>query len=112
APRGRRDPVQSRAQAFQLRQARAELAALQRLELSDRDLTGRVADASGYYGLIQPPDGKGYTARVGTLMGTNNGTIKSIAGQRIVVAEPTIDITGKMTSRDIEILQRPKEGAE
>ena len=100
------------AKLLKLSQARAELPPLQRLELSDVKLIGIVSDASGYYGLIQTPDGKGYTVRVGTLMGTNNGTIKSIAEQRIVVAEPTIDITGKMTSRDIEILQRPKEGAE
>jgi type IV pilus assembly protein PilP len=111
-PQGRRDPFQSMAKLLKLSQSRAELPPLQRLELSDVKLIGIVSDASGYYGLIQTPDGKGYTVRVGTLMGTNNGTIKSIAEQRIVVAEPTIDITGKMTSRDIEILQRPKEGAE
>jgi len=111
-PQGRRDPFQSMAKLLKLSQSRAELPPLQRLELSDVKLIGIVSDASGYYGLIQTPDGKGYTVRVCTLMGTNNGTIKSIAEQRIVVAEPTIDITGKMTSRDIEILQRPKEGAE
>jgi|GEM_PF-796306 len=111
-PQGRRDPFQSMAKLLKLSQSRAELPPLQRLELSDVKLIGIVSDASGYYGLIQTPDGKGYTVRVGTLMGTNNGTIKLIAEQRIVVAEPTIDITGKMTSRDIEILQRPKEGAE
>ena len=111
-PQGRRDPFQSMAKLLKLSQSRAELPPLQRLELSDVKLIGIVSDASGYYGLIQTPDGKGYTVRVGTLMGTNNGSIKSIAEQRIVVAEPTIDITGKMTSRDIEILQRPKEGAE
>jgi type IV pilus assembly protein PilP len=111
-PQGRRDPFQSMAKLLKLSQSRAELPPLQRLELSDVKLIGIVSDASGYYGLIQTPDGKGYTVRVGTPMGTNNGTIKSIAEQRIVVAEPTIDITGKMTSRDVEILQRPKEGAE
>lgn len=111
-PQSRRDPFQSMAKLLKLSQSRAELPPLQRLELSDVKLIGIVSDASGYYGLIQTPDGKGYTVRVGTLMGTNNGTIKSIAEQRIVVAEPTIDITGKMTSRDTEILQRPKEGAE
>ena len=45
-------------------------------------------------------------------MGPNNGTIRLISEQRVVVAEPTIDTYGKMTSRDIEILQRPKEGTE
>src|SRR5207244_1774351 len=84
-----RDPFQSMAKLLKLSQSRAELPPLQRLELSDAKLIGIVSDASGYYGLIQTPDGKGYTVRVGTLMGTNNGTIKSIAEQRNVVAEPT-----------------------
>jgi type IV pilus assembly protein PilP len=111
-PQSRRDPFQSMVKLLKLSQTRAELPPLQRLELSDVKLIGIVSDASGYYGLIQTPDGKGYTVRVGTPMGTNNGTIKTISEQRIVVAEPAIDTTGKMTSRDIEILQRPKEGAE
>jgi type IV pilus assembly protein PilP len=111
-PKSRRDPFQSMVKLLKQSQTRGELPPLQRLELSDVKLIGIVSDASGYYGLIQTPDGKGYTVRVGTPMGTNNGTIKTISEQRIVVAEPAIDTTGKMTSRDIEILQRPKEGAE
>jgi type IV pilus assembly protein PilP len=111
-PKSRRDPFQSMVKLLKLSQTKAELPPLQRLELSDVKLVGIVSDASGYYGLIQTPDGKGYTVRVGTPMGTNNGTIRTISEQRIVVAEPAIDTTGKMTSRDVEILQRPKEGAE
>jgi type IV pilus assembly protein PilP len=111
-PQSRRDPFQSMVKLLKLNQAKGELPPLQRLELSDVKLIGIVSDASGYYGLIQTPDGKGYTVRVGTLMGTNNGTIKTISEQRIVVAEPIIGITGKMTTRDIEILHRPKEGTE
>ena len=111
-PKGRRDPFQSMVKLLKLSQSRGELPPLQRLELSDVKLIGIVSDASGYYGLIQTPDGKGYTVRVGTPMGTNNGTIKLISEQRVVVAEPAIDQTGKMTTRDIEILQRPKEGTE
>ena len=30
----------------------------------------------------------------------------------LIVAEPTLDVSGKMTTREIEILQRPKEGTE
>jgi type IV pilus assembly protein PilP len=110
--KGRRDPFQSMVKLLKMSQSRGELPPLQRLELSDVKLMGIVSDASGYYGLIQTPDGKGYTVRVGTPMGTNNGTIKLISEQRVVVAEPAIDSSGKMTTRDIEILQRPKEGTE
>jgi type IV pilus assembly protein PilP len=110
--KSRRDPFQSMVKLLKLSQTRGELPPLQRLELTDVKLIGIVSDASGYYGLIQTPDGKGYTVRVGTPMGLNNGTIRLISEQRVVVAEPTIDTHGKMTSRDIEILQRPKEGTE
>jgi type IV pilus assembly protein PilP len=111
-PKSRRDPFQSMVKLLKQSQSRGELPPLQRLELSDVKLIGIVSDASGYYGLIQTPDGKGYTVRVGTPMGLNNGTIKLISEQRVVVVEPAIDTTGKMTTRDIEILQRPKEGTE
>ena len=110
--KSRRDPFQSMVKLLKLSQTRGELPPLQRLELTDVKLIGIVSDASGYYGLIQTPDGKGYTVRVGTPMGMNNGTIRLISEQRVVVAEPTIDAHGKMASRDIEILQRPKEGTE
>jgi Tfp pilus assembly protein PilP len=110
--KSRRDPFQSMVKLLKLSQTKGELPPLQRLELSDVKLIGIVSDASGYYGLIQTPDGKGYTVRVGTPMGTNNGTIRLISEQRVVVAEPTIDTHGKVASRDIEILQRPKEGTE
>jgi type IV pilus assembly protein PilP len=110
--KSRRDPFQSMVKLLKASQTRAELPPLQRLELSDVKLIGIVSDASGYYGLIQTPDGKGYTVRVGTSMGTNNGTIRLISEQRVVVAEPTIDTHGKMTTRDVEIMQRPKEGTE
>jgi type IV pilus assembly protein PilP len=111
-PKSRRDPFQSMAKLLKASQNRAELPPLQRVELSDVKLIGIISDHSGYYGLIQTPDGKGYTVRVGTLMGTNNGTIKNISEQKIIVAEPTLDVMGKMTTREIEILQRPKEGTE
>jgi Tfp pilus assembly protein PilP len=111
-PKSRRDPFLSMAKLLKASQSRGELPPLQRVELSDVKLIGVVSDHSGYYGLIQTPDGKGYTVRVGTLMGTNNGTIKNIVEQKIIVAEPTLDVAGKMTTREIEILQRPKEGTE
>jgi type IV pilus assembly protein PilP len=111
-PRGRREPFQSMAKLLKANQNKGELPPLQRVELSDVKLIGIVSDTAGYYGLIQTPDGKGYTVRPGTLVGTNNGTIKSISEQRMVVSEPTLDIRGQTTTREIEILQRPKEGAE
>jgi len=72
-------------------------------------LVGIISGGYGYYALIQTPDGKGYTVRDGTLMGTNNGVIKSITEKRIIISEPSIDVNGKKTTREVELLQRLKE---
>lgn len=111
-PRGRRDPFLSIIKLLKDDKARADLPPLQRIEISDMKLMGIVWAGNEYYGLLQTPDGKGYTVREGMLVGTNNGVVKSISEKRIVVSEPTLDFSGKKTTREIEILQRPKEGVE
>ena len=72
-------------------------------------LLGIIWGGYGYYGLVQTPDGKGYTVKEGTLLGTNSGVITTISDKQLVVSEPTIDITGKKATREIEILLRSKE---
>ena len=109
-PKGRRDPFRSMAHLIKLARASAELPPLQRFALSDLKLLGIVWGGYGYHGLIQTPDGKGYTVKQGTRMGTNHGTITSITAHRIVVSEPAIDFTGQKTAREVEILLRPTEG--
>ena len=109
-PKGRRDPFQSMVQLLMRMRERSELPPLQRVELSDLKLLGIIWGGYGYYGLIQTPDGKGYTVKEGTLLGTNSGIIKSITEKQLIVSEPTIDMSGKTTTREIEILLRSKEG--
>lgn len=82
---------------------------LQRVQISDLKLLGIMWGGYGYYGLVQTPDGKGYTVKEGMLMGTNNGVITAITDKAIIVSEPSIDISGNKSTKDLEILLRPKE---
>jgi len=108
-PKSRRDPFLSLAKMIKVDKGRSELPPLQRIQISDVKLLGIIWGGYGYYGLVQTPDGKGYTVTEGMLMGTNNGVITSISSTAIIVSEPSVDITGKKTTKDIEILLRPKE---
>ena len=109
-PKSRRDPFQSMVQLIKIAKAQSELPPLQRIEINDLKLLGIIWGGYGYFGLVQTPDGKGYTVKEGMLVGPNNGVIKSVSENRIIVAEPTIDINGKKTRKEIEIPLRTKEG--
>lgn len=108
-PKSRRDPFQSMVQKLKTAQRLSELPPLQRVEISDMKLLGIIWGGYGYYGLIQTPDGKGYTVKEGMLLGAHNGVIKSISDKRVLVSEPITEVTGKTSTREIEILLRTKE---
>jgi type IV pilus assembly protein PilP len=82
---------------------------LQRVQLSDLKLMGIIWGGYGYYGLVRTPDGKGYTVKEGMLMGTNNGVISAITDKAVTVSEPSIDIAGNKSTKEVVILLRPKE---
>ena len=107
-PKSRRDPFHALTKAIK-KEMILDVPPLQRYQLSDVKILGIVWGGYGYYGLIQTPDGKGYTVKEGMLMGTNNGVIKAITDKAIIVSEPTIDFTGKKIEKEVELLLRPKE---
>ena len=108
-PKSRRDPFQSLTRLVKIDKTLAERPPLQRVPLSDLKLLGIMWGGYGYYGLVRTPDGKGYTVKEGTLMGTNNGVISTITDKTVIVSEPSIDITGNKSTKDVVILLRPKE---
>ena len=108
-PKSRRDPFQSLTRLVKIDKTRMEMPPLQRAQISDLKLLGIIWGGYGYYGLIRTPDGKGYTVKEGMLMGTNNGIISSITDKAVTVSEPSIDIAGNKSTKDVVILLRPKE---
>jgi len=108
-PKSRRDPFQSLTSLVKVDRTRMELPPLQRVQLSDVKLLGIIWGGYGYYGLVRTPDGKGYTVKEGMLMGTNKGVISAITNTAVTVSEPSIDMAGNKSTKDIVILLRPKE---
>ncbi len=111
-PKSRRDPFQSLTKIIKTASLQSQMPPLQRVQISDMKLLGIMWGGYGYYGLIQTPDGKGYTVKDGMLLGTNNGVIKTITDKAIIVSEPTIDIAGRKSTKEVELLLRPREVTE
>jgi type IV pilus assembly protein PilP len=111
-PKSRRDPFQSLTKMIKTASLQSQMPPLQRVQISDMKLLGIMWGGYGYFGLIQTPDGKGYTVKEGMLLGTNNGVIKTISDKAIIVSEPTIDIAGRKSTKEVEILLRPREVTE
>jgi len=108
-PKSRRDPFQSLTKTIKSASLQSQMPPLQRVQISDMKLLGILWGGYGFFGLIQTPDGKGYTVKEGVLLGTNNGVIKTITDKAIIVSEPTIDIAGRKSTKEVEILLRPRE---
>jgi len=111
-PKSRREPFQSLTKVIKSASLQSQMPPLQRVQISDMKLLGIMWGGYGYYGLIQTPDGKGYTVKEGMLLGTNNGVIRTITDKAIFVSEPTIDLAGRKSTKEVELLLRPREVTE
>ena len=98
-PEGRRDPFSSILQIGQRKRGNL-LPPLQRVELSQIQLIGIVWGGFGYSAMVQSSDGKGYTVKAGTLVGSNKGFVKEINPKNLVVQETFTDIFGDKKTRD------------
>ena len=85
---------------------------LQRVELSQLQLIGVVWGNFGYNGMLQSSDGKGYTVRAGTIVGQNQGVVKEITPQNLIVQETFTDIFGEKKTRDFVFQLHPQEDFE
>jgi len=111
-PAGRRDPFQS---IITVEKAKGigGLLPLQRLELSELKLIAIVWGGFGRYAMVQTPDGKGYTLKIGTAVGPNDGSVKKITEKDVIIQENYTDIFGERKLREVVLEIHPqKEGAE
>lgn len=65
---------------------------LQKFDVSALKLTAVFWGEMGSYAIIDAPDGKGYTIKLGTFLGKNSGVVTAILQDMIVVDEQYIDI--------------------
>ncbi len=112
-PEGRRDPFRSILVASQTGKSLESLPPLLRTEVGELRLIGIVWGGFGYSAMVQTPDGKGYTIRVGTPVGPNHGTVRKISERYLTVEEKYTDIFGENKVREVKLDLHPqKEGSE
>jgi len=111
-PGGRRDPFRSIITIEKIKGIRG-LLPLQRVEINELKLIAIVWGGFGYHAMVQTSDGKGYTLNVGTAVGPNDGSVKKITEQNVMIEENYTDIFGERKLRQVVLELHPqKEGAE
>jgi Tfp pilus assembly protein PilP len=86
-----------------VRQRRENLSPLERYEIGQLKLVGIVWDIKNPTALVENTSGLGYTLRVGTPIGVNDGKVKAIRRNEIVVEEFPIGADGARKVRDVVI---------
>jgi type IV pilus assembly protein PilP len=73
---------------------RENLSPLERLDLAQIKVVGIIWDIKEPRAMVEDSAGLGYIVKVGTPIGSNEGTVKAIHRNQIVVEEFTDDIYG------------------
>lgn len=111
-PSGRRDPFKPYGIEAPNMTGNLDLPPLQRIGLTELNLIAIVWGGFGYSAMVQTPDGKGYTVRLGTKIGPNNGTVSAITENAVVVQERFTDVYGNKQVREYVKRLHTKEGSE
>lgn len=107
-PTGKRDPFRSAILGESLR-GKETLPPLQRREISELKLIGIIWNSAGYNAMLETPDGKGYTIKVGTIVGPKKGIVKKVTKRTVLIEEKYMDIIGEMKTREITMELPSKE---
>jgi Tfp pilus assembly protein PilP len=67
-------------------------------ELSTLTFAGVIWDEKATIGLIETPDKKGHTIRIGSFVGPNFGVVQSIDEERVVVLEQLRSFDGSIVT--------------
>ena len=112
-PDGRRDPFLAIVQdANKAVEVNLSVPPLQRVNLSEVTLIGVVWGGFGYIAMVQTPDGRGYTVREGTRIGSSDGLVSSITAEGLTIKEPFSDIFGRKEMREQIIPLHPRVNVE
>jgi Tfp pilus assembly protein PilP len=84
--------------------SRENLSPLERLDLSQLKVVGIVWDIKEPRAMVEDTAGLGYVVKVGTPIGGNDGVVKAIHRNQVVVEETTADIYGVRRKRDVSML--------
>ena len=101
---GRRDPFQPfglRAKAQ--RRPRESLSPLERYELGQLKLVGVVSDAKEPRAMVEDSAGLGYIVKVGMSIGPDEGKVRAIKSNEVVIEENYIDFYGAKKVRQVSM---------
>jgi Tfp pilus assembly protein PilP len=82
---------------------------LERHALQDFRLVAVVKGRRGSYAMVTTTDGKGYTLRVGTRIGTDGGRVRKISKDSVVVEVVRPDDFGELKKSETILALRPEE---
>lgn len=108
-PAGRRDPFTPIIIKEEKKAAAGAKAPLERYPISDFKLAGIIWGGLGYHAMLEGPDGKGYFVRVGTKVGPNQGVVKKITQNTMVIEEKFKNPQGETNRKEIVIELRKKQ---
>jgi Tfp pilus assembly protein PilP len=101
---GKRDPFQPLPLKTQAkRRPRENLTPLERYDLGQLQLVGIVWNNKEPRAMVEDSSGLGYVVRVGTPIGPNDGKIKEIKPNEIVIEESYIDFYGARKNRQVNM---------
>ena len=83
--------------------ARENLSPLERFELGQLKIVGIIWDLKEPRALIEDTAGLGYIVKVGTPMGSNDGTVKAIGRSQVIVEEFYEDASGAKRKRAVSM---------
>jgi type IV pilus assembly protein PilP len=84
-----------------LSRSRENLSPLERLDIGQLRIVGIVWDVKEPRAIVEDSAGLGYTVKVGTPIGSNDGRVKVIRRDQIVVEEVYEDAYGARKKRDV-----------
>ncbi len=83
--------------------ARENLSPLERLDLSQLKVVGIIWDIKEPRAMVEDTTGLGYVVKVGTPIGSNDGTVKAIHRNQVIIEESAADIYGVRRKRDVNM---------
>jgi len=114
-PVGKPDPFKHFIQLTPIREASRSvpLTPLQKYEISQLKLVAIITTPEGNIALVEDSAGKGYFLKKGTGIGKNDGKVKKILKDKVIIEEVYEDIFGQKKVNEISLfLHRIEEGGE
>lgn len=89
------------------------LTPLQKYEISQLKLVAIISTPEGNIALVEDSAGKGYFLKKGTVIGKNDGKVKKILKDKVIIEEVYEDIFGQKKTNEISLfLHQVEEGGE